>query len=85
MSSTNFRSILIFASCVLLVLVIYYMGDFLLGGVLFFVHYHLFSALLAECVTRQESRPFATALHPSVLVSPFVAREAFPFRPAVLN
>ena len=41
MSSTNFRSMLIFASCVVgMILVIYYMGEFL-GGVLFLVHYSL--------------------------------------------
>ena len=38
-SSTNFRSIVMFASW-LLVLVIYYVGEFLLGGVLFLVHYN---------------------------------------------
>ena len=38
MSSTNFRSILMQAA--LLVLVIYYMGEFLSEGVLFFVHYN---------------------------------------------
>ena len=40
MSSTNFRSILIFASCVVGTCNIdYYMGGFLLGGFLFSVHY----------------------------------------------
>ena len=35
-SSTNFRSILIFASCVVGTCnMLYYMGEFLLGGVLF--------------------------------------------------
>ena len=40
MSSTKFRSILLSLQAALLVLVIYYMGEFLLGGVLFFVHYN---------------------------------------------
>ena len=40
MSSTNFRSILIFASCVVGTRNILYVGDFILGGVLFFVHYN---------------------------------------------
>ena len=41
-SSTNFRSILIFASCVVGTCnTLDYMGDFLLGGVTFFVHYRL--------------------------------------------
>ena len=44
MSSTNFRSILILASCVVGTFVIYYMGDFLLGDVLFFVHTIMVSA-----------------------------------------
>ena len=40
MSSANFRSILIFASCVVGTYNILYVGEFLLGGVLFFVHYN---------------------------------------------
>ena len=40
MNSTNFGSILIFASCVVGTCNILYGGEFLLGGVLFFVHYN---------------------------------------------
>ena len=41
MRSTNFRLILIFASCVVGTRnIIDYMGEFLLGGVPFFVHYN---------------------------------------------
>ena len=44
MNSTNFRSIVIFARCVVGTRNIRttpeYMGEFLLGGVLFFVHYN---------------------------------------------
>ena len=47
MSSTNFRSILIFAQAALLVLVIYSMGELLLGGVLFFIHYYILGFIVS--------------------------------------
>ena len=41
MSSTNFRSILTLVSCVVGTCnILVYMGEFFLGGVLFFVHYN---------------------------------------------